>query len=1232
MAFLVSPGVQVNEIDLTSAIRAGSFSRAGFVGGYSWGPVEEVTTIASERELLDNFGKPKFDGAVDFTTAAMFLKYANTLQNVRVVDETVARNATSDEYNSSALIKNSTHYDALTDSLQATATVSLTVLANGLAEATTLRVSAAEASLITGGDFISGTGIPANTTISSIAAINDGSGDYQLTLSQPLEGQIPVVEFVNETVEFSTERTIEQAFAAGSNQISVSGIGYNYMNGARISGTSFVSGSATVASATVVASRPGPTDTVLTLSNALAANVPFTATIIVEQDALFGYDPANVPADLAVDPVVQIGDMGFFLQHSEANEVNYIDFIRTGDEIVVEGFPEGTKVLSVDPATMFVSVDLGATDNILYHDAFVFKRVEALAQTNGVQYKYRSTLAQNKNVFNQWSNAAQIASGTYTVVAGSEPVVGAVVTDSGLAAQAVVTNVDTTPNPANSIITVDYVVATPVIVGDTSFLIPLNEADPALNLIDPTVVGEYVVHESFPLGTLVAAVDLVDPSASALGYAVVTVDTAATVAGSLTANVTAQTDSVSISALPGAITGGVQSIFVPVGIAANLNVGDEIGHETLASPCTVVSVNTASGEVVVDQISPRIAKVGEAFAYVAEGQKYFVLDSLDGVKQADDVDVWNDLAVYPLQINVGTEVAALDAANNVVVFNQGIISEFSQGVVVDFCARYDIAQDALAGTSSLTLDSVASVIAGDKVRHINRDPAINLATAVPNAARGVAGTASQETAIVAGSVVASVDSASLTVTLDNILDGVVPVPTPTGTVASVDVYRGMWYAKYAGSLGNSLRVEVCGDAASYATWAYKNSFNAAPGTSDYALTRGGSNDEMHIVVIDEDGLFTGVPGTILEKFEFASQARDAKLSDGTSIYYARQINDTSEYIWFGAHHPDLVNAGQEATGTAFAQLSGVIASSLTLGADSGTPAVADYMNGWELFKDVETVDVDLVVQPAITTTDGLVLQQYLINDICEFRRDCMALLSPPTSLSVSSLSPTQDVIDWFDQVQSTSYASFDSCALKVYDKHNDQYLWIPASSSIAGLCARTDDTNDAWWSPAGYNRGQLKSVIKLANIPKQVDRDALYSSRINPLVTFAGEGTILYGDKTALTRPSAFDRINVRRLFIALEKTIANAAKYSLFEFNDEYTREQFKAQVEPFLRNVQSRRGITEFQVICDETNNTDQIINTNQFVGDIYVRPNRSINFVQLNFIAVRNGVSFTEVTQGQ
>lgn len=444
--------------------------------------------------------------------------------------------------------------------------------------------------------------------------------------------------------------------------------------------------------------------------------------------------------------------------------------------------------------------------------------------------------------------------------------------------------------------------------------------------------------------------------------------------------------------------------------------------------------------------------------------------------------------------------------------------------------------------------------------------------------------------------------------------------------ATILATDGAWIAKYPGTMGNSLRVEVCSDAVSFGSWAYKNQFTAAPGTSDYAAERGGANDEMHVVVLDEDGSFTGTAGSILETFGFVSQGVDAKTNDGASNYYVNVVNNSSKYVWFGNHDVALTTAGNSVVGTTFVQDSTIMAVSFAGGADSAALTASEIQGGFDLLDDALTQDLSLLIMPKFEDTTATIANDLIA--IAEGRKDCVAFLSPPTSYSTTSTTKRDDIIGWADLLTSSSYAVVDSTALKVYDKYNDQFVWIPASSSVAGLCAKTDSVADAWFSPAGFNRGQLLGVTKVAYNPNQVDRDELYQSRVNPIVTFPGEGTVLYGDKTAQSKPSAFDRINVRRLFIVLEKAIATAAKYQLFEFNDEFTRAQFRAMVEPFLREVKGRRGLTDFAVICDGTNNTGEVVDTNNFVADIYIKPNRSINFITLNFVATRTGVEFSEV----
>lgn len=444
-------------------------------------------------------------------------------------------------------------------------------------------------------------------------------------------------------------------------------------------------------------------------------------------------------------------------------------------------------------------------------------------------------------------------------------------------------------------------------------------------------------------------------------------------------------------------------------------------------------------------------------------------------------------------------------------------------------------------------------------------------------------------------------------------------------------------AKYPGILGNSLLISICPASSTvFNAWAYKGQFDSAPGTSDYADTHSCENDELHIVIVDQDGAITGTPNTVLEKFAYVSQASDAKTNDGSSNYYVDVLN-ASEWVWFGNHYAVLDHAGEstavvEADNDAAGDyLEGVtpaaITNSLGGGIDANTPVVAQELIGFQLFEDAETVDINLLFAYPCMVENNVTLANGLFA-IAASRKDCVAFVSPAINETVGNSTATADVKDFADQLTSTSYGVIDSTALKVYDKYNDTYRWIGAAGHMAGLCANTDNVADAWFSPAGFTRGQLLGVTKIAFNPKQADRDTLYKARVNPIVAFPGQGIVLYGDKTAQTRPSAFDRINVRRLFIVLEKAISTAAKYQLFEFNDEFTRAMFRNMVEPFLRDVKGRRGITDFAVVCDETNNPGGIIDTNQFVADIYIKPARSINFITLNFIATRTGVEFSEI----
>jgi len=440
---------------------------------------------------------------------------------------------------------------------------------------------------------------------------------------------------------------------------------------------------------------------------------------------------------------------------------------------------------------------------------------------------------------------------------------------------------------------------------------------------------------------------------------------------------------------------------------------------------------------------------------------------------------------------------------------------------------------------------------------------------------------------------------------------------------------GSFMARYAGSLGNSLTVSVCANTQAFSTWSYAGYFSSAPTTSEYVANLGGSNDEMHIIVIDTNGLFSGTKGTVLETYPFVSAASDAvNLNDGSSNYYKQVIFNKSQYIY--AVDPidyALTNTvwGQKSANTNFGVVSSVVTTNLANGTDDvGTDATI--MQAYSLFTNKETIDISLVLTGAADVT----VQQYVIDNIANGRADCVAFLSPPMSAVVNqSGNETTNIQTWLTSLaRSTSYAFVDSGWKYQFDVYNNTYRWIPLNGDMAGLCVYTDSVTDPWYSPAGYNRGNVKNAVKLAWNPTKTQRDILYSAGVNPVVSFAGQGIVLFGDKTLQSKPSAFDRINVRRLFIVLEKAISTAAKYSLFEFNDEFTRAQFVALITPYLRDVQGRRGITNFKVVCDTTNNTQQVIDSNQFVGDIYIQPARSINFIQLNFVAVGTGVDFTTV----
>ena len=426
-------------------------------------------------------------------------------------------------------------------------------------------------------------------------------------------------------------------------------------------------------------------------------------------------------------------------------------------------------------------------------------------------------------------------------------------------------------------------------------------------------------------------------------------------------------------------------------------------------------------------------------------------------------------------------------------------------------------------------------------------------------------------------------------------------------------------------------------------WEHAGLFSKAPGTSTYASGRSsaGVTDEIHIVVTDEDGLISGIPGTVLETYEALSKASDAKDEFGTTNYYVTVLENKSSYVYWLDHSSTFGSSGAAAAGVTFG--TGTLPDSLsfTNGSDGRQPTTGQKITAWNThFGSADNQDISLIISGSgqadngsgsavVTRAEATSYYNQLMN-IAEDRKDCVVFFSPLKSDVVDSgITGATNVKATADTLNSSSYATISSNWLYIYDRYNDRYCYVPDNGAVAGLCARTDYTNDAWYSPAGFNRGQLFGVTKLAFNPTQANRDTLYKARVNPVVTFPGQGTLLFGDKTLISNAgSAFSRINVRRLFIVLEKAISTAAKFQLFEFNDSFTRANFRAAIEPFLRQVQGRRGIYDFSVICDETNNTAGVVDASQFVASIFVKPARSINFITLTFVASRSGVDFEEV----
>ena len=478
----------------------------------------------------------------------------------------------------------------------------------------------------------------------------------------------------------------------------------------------------------------------------------------------------------------------------------------------------------------------------------------------------------------------------------------------------------------------------------------------------------------------------------------------------------------------------------------------------------------------------------------------------------------------------------------------------------------------------------------------------------------------------------------------SLLEVVKNEPNFNAQLSALDSDKHTFIAKYPGTLGNSLQVQVCpadvGDS-SFNNWTYKSDFDAPPKTSNAAAKKNNTNDEIHIAVIDKNGAFTGTKGSVLERFAFLSIARGAKDDAGSTIFAKDVVNDASQYVWLVGLDSDFqLQSGRRGFNQTFNDSGGnyelLAPAGKTFNFDSGRDASslsqADVIAGYDLFDDKDQVEIDFLIAPGETTR---LRQTAAVNHLVGIaqgkRKDCVVVAGPARQDIVNQTSTStivSNIVTTADTFTKSSYLVMDGNYLKVFDKFNDQFIEIPAASSTAGIMAATDLNRAPWFSPAGSRRGQYLGITSIAFSPTKAQRDTLYKAGVNPIANIPGAGVILFGDKTKLARPSAFDRINVRRLFLVLERAISRAAEQVLFEFNDEFTRAEFVNIVEPVLREVKGRRGITDFRVVADETNNTPEVIDRNEFIASIFIKPARSINFITLNFVAVRTGVDFEEV----
>ena len=621
--------------------------------------------------------------------------------------------------------------------------------------------------------------------------------------------------------------------------------------------------------------------------------------------------------------------------------------------------------------------------------------------------------------------------------------------------------------------------------------------------------------------------------------------------------------------------------------------------------------------------------------FLAYGNSLQVVRVIDGANNA--VANTNTIAGFSIKNSDDYANTTISANVTYVAKYPGILGNSLKISVCDSPSAYSVQVNAafVATTASNAYGNVSYIAIS-----ANSSAQTAVITYVANQA-GQANSAAQNTTSWL-SVGDSFDIGNTSVGIQTVkITAVTPSNAETGSAANIQSY-----ATLSLSSPIILPANVANQTSTTSYWEFYSLVDKAPGVSNYSAQRGNTGkDEMHIVVVDQGGAISGTSGTVLEVFRGLSRATDAKTDSGASNYYKTVLNNTSNYIWAGTDRSGAVSntANSIVTSTNISPYSATFINGGDGNSESNCSLVT-ITAGFDFFKNKDDTDISLVLAgkargstaesttPSSTTANYSTIANYILGNIAEYRKDCVAFISPAKADAVvqtASGDAGTNVVNFRNNISTgSSYGVLDSGYKYQYDKYSDIFRWIPLNGDIAGTCVRTDSDRDPWYSPAGFQRGQIKNVTKLAFSPNQTQRDAIYKMDINPVVTFPGQGTVLFGDKTLLGRPSAFDRINIRRLFIILEKSIALAAKSALFDFNDSYTRAQFVNLIEPYLRDIQGRRGITDFKVVCDTTNNTAQVIDSNQFVGDIYVKPNRSINFIQLNFVAVRSGVEFSTI----